>query len=92
MKGWDLMCCHLLYSLQTNYAKDGHTALSPALLRFSLMINISHCGDIITYALLEGAIRPDIQPKSSRSHEAEQTWIWMTEGGYQAGLHFPTGA
>ena len=34
--------------------------------------------DIITYALLESAIRPAIQPKSSRSHEAEPSWIWMT--------------
>ena len=37
--------------------------------------------DIISYALLESGIRPDIQPKSSRSHEAEPSWIWMTEGG-----------
>ena len=44
-----------------------------------------------SYALFERAIRPDIQPKSSRSHEAEPSVIWMTEGEYQAGLHFPTG-
>ena len=37
--------------------------------------------DIISYALLESAIRPDIQPKSSRSHKAEWSGIWMTEGG-----------
>ena len=47
--------------------------------------------DTISYALLESAIRPDIQPKSSISHEAEPSAIWMTEGGWRAGLHFPTG-
>ena len=40
---------------------------------------------------LESAIRPANQPKSARSHEAEPSGIWMTEGGQQAGLHFPTG-
>ena len=39
------------------------------------------------YALLESGIRPDIQLKSTRSHEAEPSVIWMTEGGF----HFPTG-
>ena len=34
----------------------------------------------ISYALLESAIRPDIQPVSSRSHEAEPSGMWMTEG------------
>ena len=34
----------------------------------------------ISYALLESAIRPDIQLKSSRSHEAKPSGIWMTEG------------
>ena len=33
----------------------------------------------------------DIQPKSSRSHEAGPSGIWMTEGGLEAGLHFPIG-
>ena len=46
---------------------------------------------IISYAMLESAIQPDIQPKPSRSHDAEPSGIWMTEGGQQAGLHFPTG-
>ena len=46
---------------------------------------------IISYVLLQSAIRPDIQPKSSRSHEAEPSVIWMTGGGWQAGLHFPSG-
>ena len=36
---------------------------------------------IISYALLESAIRPGIQPKSSISHEGEPSGIWMTEGG-----------
>ena len=36
--------------------------------------------DIISYALLESAIGPDIQPKSSRSHKVEPSGIWMTEG------------
>ena len=39
----------------------------------------------ISYSLLESAIRPDIQPKSSRSHEAEPSAIWMTEDGLQPG-------
>ena len=30
--------------------------------------------NIISYALLESGIRPDIQPKSSRSHEARGGW------------------
>ena len=29
--------------------------------------------------------------KSSISHEAEPSGIWMTEGGQQAASHFPTG-
>ena len=40
---------------------------------------------ITCYALLESAIRPDIQPKSSRSHKAEPSAIWMTEDGLQPG-------
>ena len=53
--------------------------------------SMSEALDNVSYALLESAIRPDMQPKSSRSHEAEPSGIWMTEGEYQAGLHFPTG-
>ena len=37
---------------------------------------------IVSYALLESAIWPDIQPKSSKSHQAEPSGIWMAEGGY----------
>ena len=37
---------------------------------------------VISYALLESSIRPDIQPKLSRSHEAEPSGIWMTEGEF----------
>ena len=47
--------------------------------------------NIISYALLESAILPNTHQKSSRSHEAEPSAIWMTEGEKQAGLHFPTG-
>ena len=36
---------------------------------------------IVSYVLLESAIRPDIQSKLSRSQEAEPRVIWMTEGG-----------
>ena len=36
---------------------------------------------IISYTLLESAVRPDIHSQSSRSHEAEPSRIWMTEGG-----------
>ena len=36
---------------------------------------------IISYALLESAIWPDFHTKSSRSHKAEPSGIWMTEGG-----------
>ena len=36
---------------------------------------------IISYALLESAIRPDFQPKSSKSHEAEPHGVLTTEGG-----------
>ena len=35
--------------------------------------------DIISYKLFEDVVRPDIHPKSSRSHSARG--IWMTEGG-----------
>ena len=34
----------------------------------------------ISYTLLESAMRPDIQPKSSRSHKVEPSVIWMIEG------------
>ena len=38
----------------------------------------SYLADTISYTLLEIANRPDIQPKSSKSHEAEPSGIWMT--------------
>ena len=41
----------------------------------------SGADDNISYALLESEIQPDIQSKSSRSHEAGPSVIWMTEGG-----------
>ena len=40
------------------------------------------------YNLLESAFQHAIQVQSS---EATPCGIWMTEGGYQAGLHFQTG-
>ena len=36
---------------------------------------------IISYALFEIAVRPDIHPKSSIFHEVVPSGIWMTEGG-----------
>ena len=46
---------------------------------------LSKCAlQIISRTLLESAVRSDIQPKSSRSLEAEPSGIWMTEGGKQA--------
>ena len=52
-------------------------------------IDIGIDADIISYALLESGIRPDIQPKSSISHEAEPSGIWMTEIGVNFAPYFP---
>ena len=58
-----------------------HTAWSPqkGMSTFESVYDFSPCLGIISYALLESAIRPDMQPKSSRSHEAEPTVIWRTD-------------
>ena len=35
----------------------------------------------ISYTPLESAVRPDIHPKSTLSHEGEPSGIWMTKDG-----------
>ena len=48
---------------------------------FAFVFVVTQVRNTVSYALLESAIRPDIQPKSSRSHKAEPIGIWMTKGG-----------
>ena len=49
------------------------------------------CSVIISYALFENVIWPNIHPKSSISHKAKPRGTWMTEGRQQAGPNFQTG-